>query len=113
EVALEAGFQAGLYFTPTADGVTSQLERLFRQNGILQIQVHRHQLEHRGGTVQGQRWASDMAKAFRTMQPFLRKWTRIPENYESLYQQMLAEMQQPDFVAVWSLCTIWGISDPS
>jgi hypothetical protein len=49
-----------------------------------------------------------MRLIFRTMVPFLRKWTRVPDDYEMLYQQMLGEMQQPDFVARGSLLTAWG-----
>ena len=40
--------------------------------------------------------------------PFLRKWIRVPEDYEEIYQQMLGEMQQPDFAATWALLTAWG-----
>ncbi|GAC1368600.1 MAG: hypothetical protein PVS3B1_14720 [Ktedonobacteraceae bacterium] len=40
--------------------------------------------------------------------PFIQKWTKIPPNYETLYQQMLLEMQRPDFVATWRLLTTWG-----
>jgi SAM-dependent methyltransferase len=45
---------------------------------------------------------------FRAIIPFLRKWTRVPDDYEEIYQQMLSEMQQPDFVATWNLLTVWG-----
>ena len=42
------------------------------------------------------------------MLPFLHKWTRVPHDYENIYQQALSEMQQPDFVATWNLLTAWG-----
>ena len=38
----------------------------------------------------------------------MRKWTRVPEDYEEIYQHMLSEMQQPDFVATMGLLTAWG-----
>jgi hypothetical protein len=38
----------------------------------------------------------------------MRKWTRLPDNYDEIYQQALVEMQQPDFVAQWALLTAWG-----
>lgn len=44
--------------------------------------------------------------------PFLRKWTRVPDDYEAIYQQMLCEMQQPDFVATWGMLTAWGYNSP-
>ncbi|HEY3993447.1 MAG TPA: hypothetical protein VGM01_11260 [Ktedonobacteraceae bacterium] len=46
----------------------------------------------------------------RTALPFLRKWTRVPDDYEAIYQQMLIEMQQPDFVAQWDVVTVWGLA---
>ena len=49
-----------------------------------------------------------MKRAFRTTLPFMRKWTRVPDDYETIYQQMLSEMQQPDFMAPWNLLTVWG-----
>ena len=42
--------------------------------------------------------------------PFFRKWTRVPENYDELYQQMLDEMKQPDFEGRWTFLTAWGIN---
>jgi hypothetical protein len=36
------------------------------------------------------------------------KWTAVPSDYEETYQQALKEMQQPDFVAKWTILTAWG-----
>jgi len=30
------------------------------------------------------------------------------DDYETIYQQALTEMQLPDFVATWRLLTAWG-----
>jgi hypothetical protein len=49
-----------------------------------------------------------MRHLHQTTVPFLRKWIRLPEGYETLYQQALVEMQRPDFVATWNLLTAWG-----
>ena len=40
--------------------------------------------------------------------PFMRKWGHLPDNYEALYQEMIDAMQQPGYVASWSLMTAWG-----
>jgi hypothetical protein len=32
----------------------------------------------------------------------------VQKALDTLYQQMLSEMQQPDFVATWGLLTAWG-----
>ncbi|GAC1621183.1 MAG: hypothetical protein NVS4B9_12240 [Ktedonobacteraceae bacterium] len=44
-------------------------------------------------------FSEDVKHMMRMTAPFIQKWTKIPPNYETLYQQMLLEMQRPDFVA--------------
>ncbi len=88
--------------------MTGQLAGLLHQYGLQNVQTRAHPLEYRAGTAQGQHFYEDMKRAFRTMLPFLRKWTRVPDDYETIYQQMLSEIQQPDFVAPWNLLTAWG-----
>jgi len=108
EIMLDAFYQAGHLFTPGNKGVTGDLAPLLRQNGLVQVQTHTYTPEYRAGTPEGQRFYEDMRLLFRTMLPFLRKWTRVPDDYETLYQQTLSEMQQPDFVARGSMLTAWG-----
>jgi hypothetical protein len=100
--------RAGHLFFPQRDGVTRALEPMMHQAGILTLQTRVHQMEYHGGTREGQLFAEDMRLVFRTLVPFLRKWIKVPDNYESLYRQMLQEMQQPDFVATMRLLTCWG-----
>jgi hypothetical protein len=109
QIALNAAYQAGLFFTPTSDGVTSQLAQLLHQQGLQDVQTLVHTLEYRAGTAPGQGFYEDMSRTFRSALPFYRKWTRVPDNYEEIYQQALSEMQQPDFLARWNLLTAWGI----
>jgi ubiquinone/menaquinone biosynthesis C-methylase UbiE len=112
ELALDAFYRAGHFFTPESNGVTSQLARLLHQYGFQNVQTRAHALQYRTGTAEWQRFYEDMRHSFRTALPFLRKWSRVPDDYEVIYQQALSEMQQPDFAATWSLLTAWG-SKPS
>lgn len=89
-------------------GVASDLVRLMRQYGIQNVQTRSSTREFRAGTPDVQGYAEDMRLGFRTMIPFLRKWGRVPDDYETLYQQMLQDMQRPDFTASWHLLTAWG-----
>jgi hypothetical protein len=82
------------------------------QYGLQNVQTRANTLHYRAGTVEGQHFYEDMKYAHRTVLPFLRKWTHVPDDYEELYQQELIEMQQPDFVATWDLLTAWGVNDP-
>ena len=107
QVFMEAYYRAGHLFTPESTGVTSQLVRLLQQYGLQHVQTHAHALEYRGGTAAGQRFYED-TRLGETLVPFIRKWTRVPEDFQTLSQQVLGEMQQPDFVATWRLLTAWG-----
>ena len=89
-------------------GVASDLARLLHQYSVHDVQARASTREFRAGSADVQGYAEDMRLGFRTMLPFLRKWTHVPDDYETIYQQMLQEMQQPDFTAKWHLLTAWG-----
>jgi ubiquinone/menaquinone biosynthesis C-methylase UbiE len=112
ELLLKAFHQAGHFFTPEPNGLTSHLSGLIHQHGFHNIQTCNYVLEYRAGTDAWQTFTTDMRHAFRTFLPFLRKWTNIPADYEQTYQQALVEMQQPDFVATWNLLTVFGTPSP-
>jgi len=88
----------------------SQLPRLLTQHGIQNVQTRRYKIPYHAGTPEGQHYIEDATLASRTTLPFLRKWTRVPDDYEEIYQQALVEMQQPDFVGYVTLLTAWGIN---
>ncbi len=84
-----------------------------RPHGVRNVQTRAYALEHRAGTREGQSFYEDAKLVYRTTVPFLRKWTRMPDDYEAIYQQALNEMQQPDFVGRVGLLTAWGTSPDS
>ena len=102
--------QAGHLSASNPYGIADELAHLLQQyTGIRQVQTHVYTLEYRAETVAGQLYAEDMKHAFRTALPFLHKWTRVPDDYETIYQQMLSETQQSDFVATVHAVTAWGV----
>lgn len=109
QLLVQTFYQAGHFFSPTSDGVISHLEQLLRQHGLSEVKTHAYVLEYRAGTDEGQLFIDDVKYAFRTVVPFLHKWTRVPDDYNAIYQHMLDEMQQPDFFATWNLLTAWGV----
>lgn len=109
DLVLDAFFHAGHLFAHESRGVTSRLAGLLQQSGLQQVQTVEHVLLYRSGTEEGQLFFENIRRGFRTIVPFLRKWARVPDDYEALYQQVLVEMQEPDFVATWRLLTAWGI----
>ncbi len=109
--AQEAFFQAGHFVSPTHDGITNVLASLLEQAGLQQIQTRSYVLDYRAGTPEGAAFVADMQSGMRTLAPFLRKWTRLPDEYETLCQQALAELQQPETVTTLRLLTAWGRVD--
>jgi ubiquinone/menaquinone biosynthesis C-methylase UbiE len=105
---LQAGYPAGHLFSREKDGVTSQLSHLLLQHGLQQVQTRASTVEYHADTLEGHHYVETIRLFFRTIVPFLRKWSRMPDNYEEIYQQMLSEIQQSDFVARWDLLTAWG-----
>jgi len=105
----QAFYQAGHIFSHGKNGPGAELARLLSQYGLQNVQTRAHTLEYRAETHEGQLYYENTQHVFRTIQPFLRKWTRVPDDYETLYQQVLSEMQQSDCVATWRLFTAWGI----
>jgi ubiquinone/menaquinone biosynthesis C-methylase UbiE len=103
-------YQAGHLFAPEYGGTawSGELEPLLRKHEIQQVQSLSHVLEYRAGTAEGQMFYEDMSRTFRTTVPFMRRRTRLPDDYDAIYQQMLSDMQQPDFVAQWAFLTAWG-----
>lgn len=108
DLLLETFYLAGHVFISGKNGPASELERLLQQYGFLNVQTRDYLLEYRGGTPEGHIFYEDMKHLFKTAVPFLRKWTRVPENYEELYQESLKEMQQPNFEVKWRIRTAWG-----
>ena len=108
QLLLQAMCNAGHFFECQNDGVTSHLAQLLHQFGYQNIQTHSHTFIYQTGTQEGQDFYEIMRLAYRTASPFLRKWIRLPDTYNALYQQALSEMQAPDFRATWKLLTVWA-----
>ncbi len=103
--------QAGHLFIPDdTNGVIKDLARLLERQGLSNVQTHLHTLEYRAGTTEGQSFYEDVMHMFRTLLPFFRKWSHVPDDYDEIYHQALHDIQQPGFVATWTLLTVWGIN---
>jgi ubiquinone/menaquinone biosynthesis C-methylase UbiE len=108
DISVKAAYQAGYLFRESRDGLTSELAHLLYQYGIQHVQTRTYILEFRAGTPEGHLFSEIIRLGYRTGSPFLKKWTQVPDDYEAICQQMLSEMQQPDFVATMGLLTAWG-----
>jgi ubiquinone/menaquinone biosynthesis C-methylase UbiE len=105
---LQALHQAGHLFTAEGGGLTSHLANMMNRYGLDNVQAHAYPLQYSAGTEAGQHFFENERAFFRSIIPFLRKWTHVPDDYEDIYQQAVQEMQEPGFVATWNLLTVWG-----
>jgi ubiquinone/menaquinone biosynthesis C-methylase UbiE len=108
DILRETFHRSGRFFTPTNNGITCELVRLMTQHGFQDVQARTQTLVLRAGTIDGQSFYDDTAHLFHVLLPFFQKWTRLPDNYQEIYQQALKEMQQPDFTATWTFLVVWG-----
>jgi ubiquinone/menaquinone biosynthesis C-methylase UbiE len=108
ELAVAAFYQSGHIFAPDNDSMCKELPTLLTRYSIEKVQARTHALDYGAGTEQWRGLFEDMRRGMRTVQPFLRKWTHVPDDYDALYQQVLDEMQRPDFTATWQLIVAWG-----
>lgn len=100
--------RAGSYFIPDGTLLDNTLARLLEQHSFQQIQAHFQAVEYHAKTTEGQLFAEDIKYLFRTAKPYLQKWTRLPDDYEDLYQQAIIDAEQPGFIATYKLFTIRG-----
>jgi ubiquinone/menaquinone biosynthesis C-methylase UbiE len=107
QILIEVLHQSGQTFTQGKYGPASELTHLLGL-GLQNVQARPHTLEYRGALADGQPYYENTKHVFRTLVPYFRKWTRLPEDYEAIYQQALSEMQQPDCMTTWRLLTVWG-----
>jgi hypothetical protein len=107
----DALYKAGNFYKAEKDGITSELVPLMIQHGLENVQTHEHMITYHAGTPERQHFIEDIHHSFHTVRPYIQKWVLV-ENYDTLYQQALEEIQQPDFVATWRFVTVWGTRAP-
>jgi len=106
-------YHSGRLFSADKYGVIDHLAPLMIKHGIENVQTRAYSPITRTGTITGQLFYEDMRRMFRVLLPFLQKWTRLPKNFEEIYQQALKEIQQPDFETTGTLLTAWGTNSTS
>ncbi len=108
ELSMQAFYQAGHFFTADPHGMIDHLAGLMQKHGIDQVQTKIYNIEFHKIPQARKAIEEDYRHALRTMAPFLRKWVKFSDDYDELYQQMLQEMQHPDFEVTQTILTAWG-----
>ncbi len=99
---VEATFVEGI------SGIANDLERLLDQYGLHDIKTRISTVHYRTGTPAGQQYFEDIRLSAKNMIPFIRKWGRLPDDYDELARQTLEEVQQPDYSGSLDVLTAWG-----
>ena len=111
EILTRAAVVSGRSFSPDGRhvGITPMLGRFLRDAGFVDIQKKAYVDEFSAGTQEYGDTYQDLLIAFQLLEPFLvlTKMT-TPEDYQVLYQQVLAEMMLDTFCAVGYFLTVWG-----
>ncbi len=107
-IACDAFFNAGHLFERRADGLTSKLADLLHQQGFQNVQTRKVMMEPEIGSAAEAASKENLRLLFRTMLPFLQKWTQVPKDYDQIYQQALDDMNKSDYRGQWEMVTVWG-----
>ncbi|HLX41340.1 MAG TPA: hypothetical protein VKR42_12465, partial [Ktedonobacteraceae bacterium] len=90
-------------------GILSMLGALLRQHDFQHIGQKAHVIDFSAGTDAFETMFQNCRVAFQLVQPFLLKMNLVDqEQMNEMYQQMLIEMMQENFCAIWSYLTVWG-----
>jgi len=89
QLLLQVMYQAGNSYTPSTDGVTGQLASAAHQYGWQNIQTYVSLLHYQGGTLEGATLLRGSPTGFSEPLPFFRKWTRVPDDYETTTSRCL------------------------
>ena len=102
--------RSGHLFTTESTGVTHQLASTLTLHGYQKVQTKAYAFDFQGGTPDGQDYCETSKYAFQTLRPFLQKYGCDNNDYETLCQQAIEDMQRPDFKVTQNYLTAWGIS---
>lgn len=90
-------------------GATLMLTRFLSEAGIADIKHQAYALDFSFGTEAHDSWHHNLLIAYQLLQPFLLKQGVITQTgFEQLYEQMIEELQSPDFRGVQFFLSVWG-----
>lgn len=97
--------RAGYLFEETPTGLIDRLPVLLLRYDFQQVQSYKTPVAFRAGTEGGKALLADQTHIFHTCRPFLQRYGCLPQDYDALCQQVIQDMQQPDFVAKYAYYT--------
>ncbi len=101
-------FQEGMH---AKEAIFGALPSLLQKHGLEDVQTREYHIELHADET-GRSFFEINKLSFQNVLPFLRKWIRVPDDYDNRLQEMLQETLQPDYTLTWNVMTAWGrVSD--
>lgn len=108
EMLLHAFYSSHHFFNTERTGIVPHLKVFLEEQRCQDVQIQLSTIEYQAGTELAAAFYQDVMHMFRTFRPFIQKWNKINKDYDTLYQQMLSDMQRPDFHASVNVAVVWG-----
>lgn len=109
QVMVQTLYRAGHLFNEKSDSVMHELAPLLTRYGLRNVQSRFYTLaEYPRGSAEWENGTENLRLLFKTLVPFFRKWGQLPDDYDATYQQMLSDIQQPDYSSSWTVLIAWG-----
>ncbi|QBD79718.1 class I SAM-dependent methyltransferase [Ktedonosporobacter rubrisoli] len=90
-------------------GTTPMLRLLIQQAGYQEIQHKAHVIDYSAGAELHKSNVQNLLIVYKLLQPFLVKaGITTTEEAERLYEQMIEDLQRPDFCGIDFYLTVWG-----
>lgn len=110
---VNAFYQSDHLFEATPSSLTDRLPALMHQHTNTDTpQTRECTIVNRPGTPQWAHYRADIEHLVQTIRPFLQKWGQVPKDFDQLAQQVLKEIQDPDFFATIVVRTVWATKKP-
>lgn len=90
-------------------GIVHQLPKLLREAGFQNISIRGHGIDYSAGTPTWEGWYQNFSVVLKLIKPFFMKLgLATEEEFDRLYQQMLADMHSDQFTGLAPYFTFWG-----
>lgn len=90
-------------------GITFMISQFLRDLGLETVQQKGHIVEYSAGTPAHETWYQNARYGYQGLAPFLiKKGVTTQEEFDTLYEQALAEMLLPNFCGIFFFVSTWG-----
>jgi ubiquinone/menaquinone biosynthesis C-methylase UbiE len=101
-------FRSGHLFEEKKSGLIDHLVPLLTRHGCQQVQSRICVAAPQVGTPEATAASENIVAMCRVSRPFLEKWGCLASDYDTISQQVLEQLQDPESPGSTTLLTVWG-----